>query len=618
MIAVTQGALRRECSVIIPTWQRAFALRETLDSLAQQTFSNFEVIVVSDGEDPATRSLAGEYRAPFPMKWIFHEQNQGQAASRNTGVARAQGDIVLFLDDDTPADPTLIAQHISHFVDPQCRIAVYGNVLEDRQADLPLWTDKFMQKSWEQSLEAIRNRIAATGADSVGDTLEQALNFGLNASIRRNEFLVSGGFNPKLRYQEEDMELGLRLYRSGVRFQMDPLAVVHHRNSKPMGEYFRRAWYLGGHTDVMRVLEFGQRNPQTRQLANLCSGRLLGRMLSKSFYYASPLWRGVTSVLESATNRTGSRILFGAWARLSRPSEYWRGAKDAGFEPSKLKDLIGESGCALMFHSLSVPQTPEERTYYLNPQRFRRYVHWMKELGYESANPDDWVKGHFAKKRILLTFDDGYDDLYTELLPLATEYHLKPLVFLVANRSYATNVWDHTRGLRQRNLLTVEQIREMQRHGVVFGSHTVTHPWLPDTTDDDLRCEVRDSKHVLEDILGTEVTSFAYPFGGVDQRVRGAVAEAGYQMAFTARPGVNWWNDPLCLKRGDINENTSFLDFMVNLRTGHSALTALAARAKSLEQELPTHALRSFVGGTRGAVRSIFLKSHNPAPPRKP
>ncbi len=618
MIAGTQGASRIECSVIIPTWQRAVALGETLDSLAQQTFTDFEVIVVSDGEDPAIRVLAGEYRAPFPLQWIFHNLNQGQAASRNTGVARAQGEIVLFLDDDTPADPALIARHLLHFVDPQCRIAVYGNVLEDRKAELPLWTDKFMQKSWEQSLEAIRKRIAATGADSVGDSREQALSFGLNSSIRRDEFLSSGGFNPKLRYQEEDMELGLRLYRSGVRFQMDLLAVVHHRNTKPMGEYFRQAWYLGGHTDVMRVFEFGERNPQTRQIARLQSGPLLGRMLAKSFYHASPLWRGIARVLESATNRTGSRLLFGTWARVSRPSEYWRGAREAGFEPSKLSDVTGEPGCALMFHSLSTPRTSEERTYYLNPQRFRRYAHWMKELGYEAANPDDWVKGRYEKKRILLTFDDGYDDLYTELLPLAIEYHLKPLVFLVANPSYATNVWDHTRGLRQRNLLTVEQIREMQRYGVVFGSHTVTHPWLPDTSDDDLRREVRDSKHVLEDLLGTEVTSFAYPYGGVDQRVRGAVAEAGYKMAFTARPGVNWWNDRLCLKRGDINENTSFLDFVFNLRTGHSALTSLAARARSLEQGLPTQTLRSLVGGTRGAMRSIFLKSRNPAPPRKP
>ncbi len=215
-------------------------------------------------------------------------------------------------------------------------------------------------------------------------------------------------------------------------------------------------------------------------------------------------------------------------------------------------------------------------------------MRWLKTPGYESASAAEWLRGDFRRKRVLLTFDDGYDDLYTELLPATIEYGLKPLVFLVADRTGETNVWDHERGLRRRSLLTLQQIREMQRHGVEFGSHTLTHPWLPDLSDDALRREVGDSKRRLEDMLGTEVTAFAYPFGGIDLRVRTAVEEAGYRLGFTLRSDLNWWNDPLCLNRADARECDTFLDFALQLRTGHTVRRWVVTRIHALETGLPT------------------------------
>lgn len=115
----------------------------------------------------------------------------------------------------------------------------------------------------------------------------------------------------------------------------------------------------------------------------------------------------------------------------------------------------------------------------------------------------------------------------------------------------------------------------MQKYGVEFGSHSLTHPWLPSVPDAQLRREVSDSKRRLEDLLGVEVKSFAYPYGGVDRRVRSAVAEAGYQLAFTAIPGTNWWNDPLCQSRAEVNEFTGLADFLFEMRSGRTIRQAL-------------------------------------------
>jgi peptidoglycan/xylan/chitin deacetylase (PgdA/CDA1 family) len=279
-----------------------------------------------------------------------------------------------------------------------------------------------------------------------------------------------------------------------------------------------------------------------------------------------------------------------------------------------LREAAGEPGCALMLHSLSMPQSAVERTYYLGPAKFHRYLRTMLEAGYQTARLEEWVAGRFTRKRVLLTFDDGYDDLYSELFPSVLELKLNPVIFLVADRSELSNFWDHTRGLRRRELLTLEQIREMQRHGVEFGSHTMSHPWLPDLSDDQLRHEVRDSKHTLEDMLGAEVRAFAYPYGGVDERVRAAVAEAGYKLAFTTLPGLNWWSDPLTLNRADINEQDSLLDFKLKVRSGYSAIQWMMARARAMEARIPSERVRSML---RAVYRGVIARAPVAVPPRR-
>src|SRR5262245_58949265 len=98
-------------SVVIPTFQRSALLRETLDSLHRQTDKGFEVVVVCDGDDSATRKLAQRYRADYPLKWIFQVVNKGQASARNEGARAAQGELLAFLDDDTTPTDEWLALH---------------------------------------------------------------------------------------------------------------------------------------------------------------------------------------------------------------------------------------------------------------------------------------------------------------------------------------------------------------------------------------------------------------------------------------------------------------------------------------------------------------------------
>jgi hypothetical protein len=193
------------------------------------------------------------------------------------------------------------------------------------------------------------------------------------------------------------------------------------------------------------------------------------------------------------------------------------------------------------------------------------------------------------------------------LLPLVIEHQLTPVLFLVADRIGQSNLWDQSNGLRARNLLTLDQIREMQKYGVLFGSHTLSHPSLPSVSDNQLQRETIDSRLKLEDLLGTEVISFAYPYGDVDQRVRSAAASAGYKVAFTTLPGPNWWNDPFSQRRADINEYTSLSDFSLSLRNGETLAQSISSALRTCEENLPSSALRHLARALRTSGRRLYL-----------
>lgn len=182
----------------------------------------------------------------------------------------------------------------------------------------------------------------------------------------------------------------------------------------------------------------------------------------------------------------------------------------------------------------------------------------------------EWLAGKRPPRHVILTFDDGYDDFYHEAFPVLERFGLSATVFVVVDRIGRSNSWDEGLRVRLRRLLTAQQIRELHRYGVAFGSHSLTHPALPLLFAKDLRHEVSDSKSRLEDLLGSEVTAFAYPSGYVDYRVRAAVAEAGYKTAMSIGEGLNSWEDPLWMKRINVSEWDSQLGFALKVITGRS------------------------------------------------
>ncbi|MFQ5498692.1 MAG: polysaccharide deacetylase family protein [Candidatus Zixiibacteriota bacterium] len=169
-----------------------------------------------------------------------------------------------------------------------------------------------------------------------------------------------------------------------------------------------------------------------------------------------------------------------------------------------------------------------------SPRRMARLLEVLVSSGYhfESLNV---VMQRLSLRTLAVTFDDGYRHLAEELPPLIDQFGIVPHVFVPTALIGCTNDWDYSHRLCSTSHLSVNEIKQLARLGVTFGSHANRHCDLTVCSDAELREELSTSKRLLEEIISAEVTTISYPFGRVNQRVLDTAVDIGYQYGFTMR-----------------------------------------------------------------------------------
>lgn len=127
---------------------------------------------------------------------------------------------------------------------------------------------------------------------------------------------------------------------------------------------------------------------------------------------------------------------------------------------------------------------------------------------------------------MVLTFDDGYSDVYTNVYPELRRSHLRATFFVVPGF------------IGTPRYMTWAQVRNMASHGMDIEAHTMTHPDLTTLPPAKLAKEVAGSRSVLERMLHRPVRVFAYPYGAYNSSVEEAVHRAGFWGAFTTQIGI--------------------------------------------------------------------------------
>ena len=130
----------------------------------------------------------------------------------------------------------------------------------------------------------------------------------------------------------------------------------------------------------------------------------------------------------------------------------------------------------------------------------------------------------FPERSFAITFDDGYRSVYEQAFPVLQRYGWSATVFLAVGTNGNRSESERLPSMCERPMLSWGEIREMQRYGITFGAHTLTHPDLTELSVDRINVEVRDSKGIIEDALSARVSSFAYPFGRYNKVCREIVS----------------------------------------------------------------------------------------------
>ena len=233
----------------------------------------------------------------------------------------------------------------------------------------------------------------------------------------------------------------------------------------------------------------------------------------------------------------------------------------------------GNRACVpiLMYHSISTnlfglshPHSQINTT----PEMFSTQMRWLRNAGYQSVDLSEMVDGlsnaQDMSKKVVITFDDGYRDIFVDGLPTLKQCGFTATIFLATDR-----IRDTPMRFEGVDYLTWKDVRELHEAGMCFGSHTVTHPDLRSMEPEQIDYELGYSKEVIEQKLGIAVESFSYPFpfpeedrdftrflgdtlenqgfkNGVSNIIGRAHRESNPY--FLPRLGVNSWDTPELMK----------------------------------------------------------------------
>lgn len=186
----------------------------------------------------------------------------------------------------------------------------------------------------------------------------------------------------------------------------------------------------------------------------------------------------------------------------------------------------------LEYHMVGNDAQPEEQPYIVPTAEFAAQLDYLQEAGYTTITMQEYTAARQGKrtlpaKPIILTFDDGYADNYTEMLPVLEAHGMRATMYMV------TNDIDRDR------YLTWEQLRDMQQRGVEIGGHTANHLPLTTLSPEEQADELKLSKLILEWNGIHWVGAFSYPNGAYTPEIAQRVREAGYLTAVTGDAGLN-------------------------------------------------------------------------------
>jgi peptidoglycan/xylan/chitin deacetylase (PgdA/CDA1 family) len=229
----------------------------------------------------------------------------------------------------------------------------------------------------------------------------------------------------------------------------------------------------------------------------------------------------------------------------------------------------------MMYHMISkqLPKTKKSGLR-VSPEMFERHLKYFSDNNWSFIKMSELLEHDTQEKVVAITFDDGYEDNYSEAFPLLKKYNACATLYLVIDRHQ--NDWSakknpkHNKGdLAKKSKLSDEQVQEMVTSGIFeLGGHTYSHPFLPNLSVEDKEHEMISSKSFLETKFNTNISSFAYPFGIYSSADVDIIKASNFISAVTTNEGVASSDSIYELKRIKASGKDNFLTFKLRVLKG--------------------------------------------------
>jgi peptidoglycan/xylan/chitin deacetylase (PgdA/CDA1 family) len=202
-------------------------------------------------------------------------------------------------------------------------------------------------------------------------------------------------------------------------------------------------------------------------------------------------------------------------------------------------DKLIKSIPILLYHRVGLE--PDDLT--ISVKHFEQDMELLSYGGYNTLSLEQ-VKQHLQgnsvalpSKPIVITFDDGYLDNYTNAFPILQKYSMAASFYIITGM------------VGNNDRLTSSQIREMQTAGMDFGAHTITHRPLAELASKEATTELNQSKFDLEQIVGKSVDFIAYPCGSYNSQTLQIARQAGYVGGFSVQDGFAEFSNAFTIRR---------------------------------------------------------------------
>tara|TARA_B100000929_G_scaffold81663_1_gene63730 strand:- start:787 stop:1485 length:699 start_codon:yes stop_codon:yes gene_type:complete len=218
----------------------------------------------------------------------------------------------------------------------------------------------------------------------------------------------------------------------------------------------------------------------------------------------------------------------------------------------------------LMYHSIS----RDNNRISVSVTNFKKQMKLMSLLGYKGYSLNK-INSKTSKKKIIITFDDGYENIFTEAMPVLKKFNFSATCFIVNKKIGYFNDWDkNQKNFKKKKLMNKKQINTWINNGFEVGSHTMNHYNLKYLSNDQKKYQILKPKQFFKTNYGINIQSFSYPFGCYNEDCL-KILKRNYKFAVTtkrSRYNKGKFN-PLEIPRVPVNSNTSIFKYFLKITT---------------------------------------------------